>query len=76
VHESLVRLHLLRGDFARHHGALIDAKREYAHAVTRAEELLRERPSDVDFRLHLAKAHDGLGDAIEQLSDLPRARAL
>jgi len=74
VHESLVRLLLLRGDFARHHGALVDAQREYEQAVARARELLRKKPQDVEYRLYLATAHDGLGDAIEQLSDPALAR--
>ena len=74
VREAMARLHALRGDFARHHGTLQDARQEYERAVEMAQALLREWPGEATYRTALATAHDGLGDALEQLADLAGAR--
>jgi tetratricopeptide (TPR) repeat protein len=75
VGEALVRLHSLRGDFARHHGSLSNAKTEYEAAIVGAQQLVRARPGERQYQLLLANAHDGLGDALEQVADLQQARA-
>lgn len=74
VAEALVRLHTLRGDFARHHAGLSTAKSEFEVAIRGAESLVRARPAERGYRLLLANAHDGLGDALEQVADLQQAR--
>lgn len=74
VREALVRLHSLRGDFARHHGGLQTARSEYEAAISAAGLLLKKRPHDRGYRLLVAAAHDGLGDALEQVTDLESAR--
>lgn len=75
VGEALVRLHSLRGDFARHHGSLGTAKTEYEAAIVGGQQLVKSRPGERRYRLLLANAHDGLGDALEQVADLQQARA-
>jgi tetratricopeptide (TPR) repeat protein len=75
VAEALVRLHSLRGDFARHHGGLSTAKSEFEAAIQGAQQLVSARPSERQYRLLLANAHDGLGDALEQVADLQQARS-
>lgn len=74
VQEALVRLHSLRGDFARHHGGLGTAKSEYEEAIAGARVLVAKQPADRGYRLLLANAHDGLGDALEQVADLLQAK--
>jgi len=74
VQEALVRLHTLRGDFARHHGGLGTAKSEFEQAIAGAHALVQKRPQDRGYRLLLANAHDGLGDALEQVADLLSAK--
>ena len=75
VREALVRLHTLRGDFARHHGGLNTAKSEFEQAIAGARALVEKKPTDRSYRLLLANAHDGLGDALEQVADLLQAKA-
>lgn len=75
VQEALVRLHTLRGDFARHHGSLGVAKSEFEDAIAGARKLLQKKPSDAGYRFLLANAHDGLGDALEQVADLLQAKS-
>jgi len=74
VREALVRLHSLRGDFARHHGGLQTARSEYEEAILGAMLLVQRKPINRGYRLLLATAHDGLGDALEQVADLESAR--
>jgi len=73
--EALTRVHTLRGELARNHGGLATARKEFERAIVLCEALVSKRPKSIAYRARLASAYDGLADALEQMSELPLAKA-
>lgn len=73
--ESMAQLHTLRGELARNHGGLPEARGEFERAIAISASLTQARPDSAAFQARLASAHDGLAVVLEQMSELALARA-